>query len=84
MRHLTVYYTIMSHTLQASQPFVRYVLPPTHVVRLTEVTMESAKVCLQLTTTAAAADCPRCAVPSSSVHGRYQRYLTDLPWGSAR
>jgi transposase len=82
VRHLTVYYTVMSHTRQALQPFVRHVLPPTHAVRLTEVTMEPAKVCLQLTTTAAAADCPRCAVPSSSVHSRYQRYLTDLPWGT--
>jgi transposase len=25
--------------------------------------------------------CPRCAVSSSSIHSRYQRYLTDLPWG---
>ena len=37
---------------------------------------------LQLTTTAPAAGCPRCAVPSSSVHSRYQRHLTDLPWGT--
>jgi hypothetical protein len=61
VRHLTVYYTVMSHTLQALQPFVMHVLPPTRAVRLTEVTMESAKVCLQLTTTAVAAGCPRCA-----------------------
>jgi hypothetical protein len=79
VKHLTVYYTVMSHTLQALQPFVTHVLPPTHAVRLTEVTMESAKVCLQLTTTAVAAGWPRCAVPSSSVHSRYQRHLTDLP-----
>ena len=72
----------MSHTLQAFQPFVAHVLPPTWAVRLTEVTMESAKVCLQLTITAVAASCPRCAVPSSSVHSRYQRHLTDLPWGT--
>jgi transposase len=36
---------------------------------------------LQLTTTAPAAACPRCAEPSSSVHSRYQRHLMDLPWG---
>jgi transposase len=72
----------MSHTLQALQPFVTHLLPPTRAVRLTEVTMESAKVCLQLMTTAVAAGCPRCAVPSSSVHSRYQRHLTDLPWGT--
>jgi zinc-finger of transposase IS204/IS1001/IS1096/IS1165 len=79
---LTVYYTVMSHTLQALQPFVGHLLPPTRAGRLTEVTMASAKGCLQLTTTAAAADCPRCAVPSSSVHSRYRRHLTDLPWGA--
>ena len=25
---------------------------------------------------------PLCAVPSSSIHSRYQRHLTDLPWGA--
>jgi transposase len=35
---------------------------------------------LQLTATAPTAGCPRCAVSSSSVHSRYQRHLTDLPW----
>ena len=37
---------------------------------------------LQLTATAPHARCPCCAVPSSSVHSRYQRHLTDLPWGA--
>jgi hypothetical protein len=32
----------------------------------------------QLTTTAPAAYCLRCAVPSSSVHSRYQRRLQDM------
>ena len=48
----------MSHTLQALQPFITHLLPPTRVVRLTEVTMESAKVCLQLTTTAVGGGLP--------------------------
>jgi transposase len=55
-------------------------LLPTCAVRLTRVTVAPADVCLQLT--AAAACCPRCAGPSSSVHSRYQRRLTDLPWGT--
>jgi transposase len=46
------------------------------------MTIEMEYVLLQLTTTAPAAGCPRCAVPSSSVHSRYQRHLTDVPWGS--
>src|SRR6266850_6377691 len=72
---------IMSHQLQALQPLIRHLLPPTRAVRLTEVTVEPEDVRLQLTTTAPVACCPRGAVPSSSVHSRYQRHLTDLPWG---
>jgi transposase len=59
-----------------------HLLPPTRAVRLTGMTMEPEGVCLQLITTAAAAGCPRCAVPSAMIHGRYQRHLTDLPWGT--
>jgi transposase len=46
------------------------------------MSMEPEYVCLQVTTTAPAAGCPRCAVPSSAIHSRYQRHLTDLPWGT--
>jgi transposase len=52
------------------------------MVRLTEVTIEPAYLLLQLTATAPTASCPHCAVPSSAVHSRYQRCLTDLPWGT--
>jgi transposase len=37
---------------------------------------------LRLTATPPTAACPGCAVPSSSAHSRYQRRLTDLPWGA--
>jgi transposase len=46
------------------------------------MTIEPEYVCLQVTTTAPAVGCPRCAVLSSTVHSRYQRYLRDLPWGT--
>src|SRR5262245_54482269 len=72
----------MSHTLQVLQPFITHLLTSTRAVRLTGLTMEASKVVLHVTTTTVAAGCPRCAVPSSSVHGRYQRHLTDLPWGT--
>ena len=71
----------MSHERQELQPFVTPRLPPTRSVRLTEVTVGRADVLLQLTTTAPALCCPCCAVPSSSVHSRDQRHLTDLPRG---
>ena len=57
-------------------------LPATHGISLTEVSVEDASVGLQLTATVPTAACPDCAVPSSSVHSRYQRRLTDLPWGT--
>jgi transposase len=44
--------------------------------------MEQASIRLQLTATAPTVACPRCAMSSSSVHSRYQRRLTDLPWGT--
>jgi Transposase/zinc-finger of transposase IS204/IS1001/IS1096/IS1165 len=56
--------------------------PPGCAVHLTKVTVEQAAVPLQLTATAPAACCPGCAVPSSSIHRRYQRHLPDLPWGA--
>jgi transposase len=63
------------------QTFVTTLLSPTPDVRLDKVTVVQDTVGLQLTATARRARCPCCAVPSSSVHSRYQRHLTDLPWG---
>jgi transposase len=57
-------------------------LPPTRGISLTEVFVEDTSVRLRLTATVPTAACPDCAVPSSSVHSRYQRRLTDLPWGT--
>jgi transposase len=57
-------------------------LPATHGISLTEVSVEDASVGLRLTATVPTAACPNCAVPSSSVHSRYQRRLTDLPCGT--
>jgi hypothetical protein len=72
----------MSQTFQTLRTCITHLLPPTRPVRLTGMTIEPEYVLLQVTTTAPAARCPRCAVPSSTVHSRYQRHLTDLPWGT--
>src|SRR5919109_727822 len=69
----------MTHDLQT---LITALLPPTWAVRLTKVTMEQATMQLQLPATAPTAACPRCTVSSSSIHSRYQRHLTDLPWGT--
>jgi transposase len=61
---------------------LKALLPPTCPVHLEAVTVEPETLQLQLTTTALSACCPLCAVPSTRVHSRYQRHLTDLPWGS--
>ena len=68
----------MTHVLHT---FVTTLLSSIPGVHLDQVTVEQEAVRLQLTATAPQARCPRCAVPSSSVHSRYQRHLTDLPWG---
>jgi transposase len=69
----------MSHHLHTR---ITAFLPPTCAVGLSGVTVEQAAVRLHLTATAPTAPCPGCAVSSSSVHSRYQRHLTDLPWGT--
>ena len=62
--------------------WLKALLPPTCHVHLDAVTVEPETLQLQLTTIALSACCPLCAVPSTRVHSRYQRHLTDLPWGS--
>jgi transposase len=52
------------------------------MVRLTHVTVEKASIQLQLTATTSTAACPLCGVLSASIHSRYRRRLTDLPWGT--
>src|ERR671934_2988585 len=69
----------MGHALQT---LLTALLPSTCSIQLTALTIEDESVQLQLTATAPTAACPRCAVASSSVHSRYQRHLTDLPWGT--
>src|SRR3712207_5465826 len=68
----------MTHVLHT---FVTTLLSSTPDMRLDKVTVAQDTVRLQLTATAPHAHCPCCTVPSSSVHSRYQRRLTDLPWG---
>src|SRR5262245_243460 len=61
---------------------LKALLPPTCSVHLAAVTVEPETLQAQLTPTAPSACCPLGAVPSTRVHRRYQRHLTDLPWGS--
>jgi transposase len=66
----------------ALHTLITALLPPSCAVRLTGVTVAQAYVLLHLTATAPTACCPCGAVPSSAVPSRYQRQLTDLPWGT--
>ena len=63
-------------------PLLKALLPPTCPVHLDAMTVKPETLQLQLTTTAPSACCPLCAVPSTRVHHRYQRHLTDLPGGA--
>jgi transposase len=76
---MAVLYAIMAHELLT---LITTLLPPTRAVRLTKVTIEKASVRLQLTATAPTAACPHGSASSSSIHSRYQRHPTDLPWGT--
>jgi transposase len=68
----------MTHVLHT---VVRTLLPSIPDVHLDQVAVDQDTVRLELTATAPQARCPCCAVSSSSLHSRYQRHLTDLPWG---
>jgi transposase len=68
----------MIHVLHT---FVTTLLSSTADVYLDKITMEQDTMRLELTATAPHARCPCCTVSSSSIHRRYQRHLTDLPWG---
>jgi transposase len=70
---------MMAHDLDT---LIMVLLPPTCAVHLTKVTMEQAAVRLELTATTPTTCCPDRAGASSAVHSRYQRRLTDLPWGA--
>jgi transposase len=69
----------MTHELHR---LITALLPSSSTVHLTALTVEQESVGLQLTATAPTAFCPGCTVPSSSVHSRYGRHVTDLPWGA--
>ena len=66
-----------SYTRHTHHGFTTTVLP--YAPHRGEHGVEHAK--LQLTETAPCGSCLRCGVSSSAVHSRYQRHLTDLPWG---
>jgi transposase len=69
-------------TVATAAKLFKVLLPPTCPVHFDAVTVESETLQRQLTTTAPSACCPLCAAPSATVHSRYRRHLTDLPWGT--
>ena len=49
---------------------------------LTGITIEDHQITLGLESTAEQAKCPGCGTESHSLHSKYTRYLTDLPWAN--
>lgn len=47
---------------------------------LESLTSKDTQVILVVKTTKSVAPCPKCQQPSSRVHSRYERTVTDLPW----
>jgi transposase len=69
----------MSHDLFS---LVTALLPGLAAVRLAHLTVADEQLLLDLTATAATASCPLCTTPSATIHSRYQRHLSDVPWGT--
>lgn len=53
----------------------------THHVELLHMRAEADKIVITLVMTAPIAQCPNCQQWSQSIHSRYVRHLSDLPWG---
>jgi transposase len=57
-------------------------LPHLRDLALESVTGDADRVTVVARTRAPTACCPRCHQPSSRVHSKYRRILTDLPWSA--
>lgn len=53
----------------------------THHVELVRMRAEAGEIVITLVMTAPIAQCPNCQQWSQSIHSRYVRHLSDLPWG---
>ena len=53
----------------------------THHVELVRMRAEAGEIVITLMMTASIAQCPNCQQWSQSIHSRYVRHLSDLPWG---
>jgi transposase len=56
-------------------------LPVRHGLRLAEVLISPEEIVASLQSAAPRARCPLCGRLSGSIHSRYRRTVTDLPWG---
>lgn len=56
------------------------ILPDPSVLILEKINSEDDLITLVVRTTQTQPLCPSCNCPSSRIHSRYQRQLTDLPW----
>lgn len=56
-------------------------LPDPICLRLVSFEVDSNHMSITVATTPTEAMCPLCHHPSEEVHSRYERTLTDLPWG---
>jgi transposase len=55
-------------------------LPGPSCLRLTDISIDDARITLNLTATQVAVPCPSCTIQSSRVHAFYTRTVADLPW----
>jgi transposase len=60
---------------------MKTLLPDPAALSLEKIVPQADAITMVVTTSGLQAPCPECQQLSSRVHSRYQRGVTDLPWG---
>jgi len=68
--------------LPTNSKLVRSLIPAKEGIVIEQVEQSGHTIHITLRAVAPAARCPDCSLPSTRVHSRYTRTLSDLPWGS--
>src|SRR5690348_15361438 len=72
------------HALPPNSKLVCSLIPAKEgiVIVMEQVEQSAHAIHITLRAVAPAARCPDCSLPSTRMHSRYTRTLSDLPWGS--
>lgn len=71
-----------NHALLHSSKLLRSLIPSSEEISVERVERSAHTIHITLRAVTPATQCPDCSLPSTRVHSRYTRTLSDLPWGS--